>query len=197
MSLGWLVPLVVLFAFPTTAHAHSPIKGMGDFVNGLLHPLTSPTHVLIIIGLGLMAGRRSPLNLKAPLWVFVPLSALALTLTLTGWIKEVYPPLMICIALSAGAFLALEKTPPAVVTCALFGIAAFGLGLDSAVEADSASKVFKTLFANWISLSVLIFDLAIYVSLGAEAKWLKIALRVVGSWIIAISLLVLAFSFRK
>ena len=57
-------------------------------------------------------------------------------------------------------------------------------------------RIIKTLSGTWIALVVLVCDIAIYVSLGAEAKWLQIALRVAGSWIIAIALLVLAFSLR-
>ena len=196
-----LLRLALLFLgfliFPASAHAHSPVLGAGDFISGLLHPLTTITHVLIIVGLALLAGRRVPLNLKMPLAVFVPLSGLALILTTTGWIKTVYPPVLICIALCAAAFLALEKTPPPLVLGALFAAAALALGFDSAVETGSTATVVKTLVGNWISLIVLIADLAIYVSLGGEAKWLKIALRIIGSWIIAIALMVLAFSFRK
>jgi len=195
---GWpALLLLVIFFFPGTAQAHSPIKGTGDFLNGLLHPLVTPTHVLIIIGLGLVAGRQAARDLKAPLWAFLPLSALALALTTLGWIREVYPPLLICIALCAGVLLALEKIPPVPATCALFAAAALGLGLDSAVEGAAPASTMKILLGNWISLNLLIFDLAIYVTMGKQANWLKIALRVAGSWLIAISLMVLAFSFRK
>jgi urease accessory protein len=193
-----LFPLcLLLFAFPATAHAHSTVKGMGDFVSGLFHPLTTPTHVLIIVGLGLLAGRGTSPNLKIPMAVFMPLSALALVLTTAGWIRAVYPPVLICIALCAGTLLALEKTPHRLAFGALFAAAALAMGFDSAVEASSTSTVVKTLLGNWISLSALIADIAIYVSLGKDAKWLKIALRIAGSWIIAISLLVLAFSLRR
>jgi hydrogenase/urease accessory protein HupE len=129
--------------------------------------------------------------------IFAPLSGLALFLTTTGWIKSVYPPVLICIALCAAVLLALEKTPPPVALGALFAAAALALGLDSGIEPAPTAKSVKTLLGNWISLSVLLADVAIYVSLAGEAKWLKIALRIAGSWIIAISLLVLAFSMRK
>ena len=105
--------------------------------------------------------------------------------------------MLLGISLCAGALLALDKNPDTVLFCALFAAGAMAMGLDSAVEAGSAASVTKTLFGNWISLAVLVYDIAIYVSLGGEAKWLKVALRIFGSWIIAISLLVLAFSFRK
>lgn len=192
-----VLPLLGFLLLPTSAHAHSPIAGAGDLINGLLHPLTSPTHVLVILGFGLMAGRGSREELKMPMGIFASLSGLALALTTTGWIKAVYPPVLICIALCAAVLLALEKTLPTVALGALFGAGALALGFDSAVETGATATVVKTLFGNWISLTVLVADIAIYLSLGRELKWLKIALRIAGSWIIAIALMVLAFSFRK
>jgi len=186
-----------LFAFPATAHAHSPIKGMGEFINGLLHPLTTPSQVLLIIGLGLLAGRRRPFSLKAPMAVFIALSGAGLILATVCRVQSVHPATLLGIALCAGTLLALDKNLDTLPFCALFAAAALAMGLDSAVEAGSFSSVAKTLLGNWISLAVLVCDIAIYVSLGGEAKWLKVALRIFGSWIIAISLLVLAFSFRK
>jgi hydrogenase/urease accessory protein HupE len=191
-----LVICLFLFAFPVTSHAHSPVKGMGDFINGLCHPLTTPSHVLVIVGLGLLAGRRRPFNLRAPMAVFIALSGAALLVATSCGIKAVHPALTIGVALGAGILLALDKNPSTLPFCALFASAALAMGLDSAAEAGSAAAVAKTLLGNWISLVVLVYDIAIYVSLGGEAKWLKVALRIAGSWLIAISLLVLAFSLR-
>jgi hydrogenase/urease accessory protein HupE len=192
-----LLLFACLFAFPATAHAHSPIKGMGDFINGLLHPLTTPSQVLLIVGLGLLAGRLRPFNLKAPMAVFIALSGAALILGTVGRVKSVHPAVLLGIAFCAGTLLALDKNPDTLPFCALFAVGAMAMGLDSAVESGSAASMAKTLLGNWISLVVLVCVIAIYVSLGGEAKWLKVALRIFGSWIIAISLLVMAFSFRK
>ncbi len=195
----WRLALLCLglLLLPASARAHSPIQGAGDIVNGLLHPLTTITHVLIIVGLGLLGGRCKLAEFKIPMTIFAVLSGLAFLLTTTGWIKAVHPPVLICIALCAAVPLALELTPPPWARSALVAAAALALGLDSAVETGSTTTVIKTLMGNWVSLIVLIADLAIYVSLAGEAKWLKIALRIVGSWIIAISLMMLAFSIRK
>jgi urease accessory protein len=199
-SLPWLSRLLlalILTGLPGTAHAHSPIAGAGDVVNGLLHPLLSPTHVLVLLALGLTAGRGQQSDLKLPMFAFIPLSALGLFLTTTGWIEMVHPTILIGIALVPASLLALEKMPPRSVLTALFGCGALALGLDSRVESSSASSTNKVLLANWISLNVLVADVAIYLSLIGAAKWLKIALRIVGSWMIAIGVLVLAFALRR
>jgi urease accessory protein len=192
----WLPLPLGLCALPTAAHAHSPVQGLGDFYNGLLHPLTTPSHVLILIALGLLAGRRRPPTLKAPMTVFLVVSAAALVAATIGGIKNLPPALPLGVALAAGILLALDTNPPVLPFCALCGAGALVLGLDSAVESGSRTGMAKTLLGNWITLGVLVCDIALYVSMGGDAKWLKVALRVTGSWLIAISLLMLAFSLR-
>jgi hydrogenase/urease accessory protein HupE len=170
---------------------------MGDFGSGLLHPLTTPTHLLILVGLGLLAGREQPLCLKRPMIVFIPLSALALASTATGWIQSVYPPVLILIALCSGTLLALDKTPSPRASVALFAAAALALGLDSGAQAVARLTIWKTLLGNWFMLILIVCNIAIHVSNGKDAKWLRIALRIAGSWMIAISLMVLAFFLRR
>ena len=196
--MNWL-SLFALFSLvlPTSAHAHTTIKGMGDFVSGLAHPLTTPAHVLVILGLALLLGQHTPLKLKMPMLVFGPLSAVALLLTTTGIVKSVPPPFLICIALVAAIFVALEKPLPPLWCGALFAVAAIGVGFDSRVENGSTGVVIKTLAGTWISLMALVCDLAFYVSFCTRKKWQRIGIRVAGSWIIAISLLMLAFSLRR
>jgi len=186
-----------IFVFPATAQAHTPIEGIGDFLAGLVHPLTTPSHILLLLALGLMLGQHSPLKLKLPLLVFVSASAIALLLTTTGLIIKVYQPVLLGIALCAATFVALEKSLPSFASHALFAAAAVAIGLDSAVESTSASTIVKTLAGTWISLAVLLADIAIYASFCTKKNWLKVGMRVLGSWIIAITLLVLAFSLRK
>ncbi|MBK8000474.1 MAG: HupE/UreJ family protein [Verrucomicrobia bacterium] len=187
---------VAWLTLPVEAHAHSPFPGAGDFIGGLLHPVTSPTHILVIIGLGLMAGRNKLAELKEPAIVFTIAAGLGLLLTTTGMIVAVPPAIPVVIALICGAALALEKRLPTVLSTILFAAGALTLGLDSAVENGSTATIIKTLLGNWISLVLLVVDLAIYVTFVGDAKWLKIAIRIVGSWIIAIALMVLAFSMR-
>lgn len=186
-----------LFAFPATAQAHTPIEGIGDFLAGLVHPVTTPSHVLLLLGVGLLLGQHPPLKLKAPMLVFVPVSALGLLLTLTGWVSNVYPSVLLSVALGAAVIVALEKPIPPTGLYALLAGAAVALGLDSAVESSSTVSALKTLAGTWISLTVLLADIAIYASFCTKKQWLKFGIRVIGSWIIAVALLVLAFSLRK
>jgi urease accessory protein len=193
----WLPIFLVLVAVPATAHAHTQVEGVGDVLNGLLHPLTTPSHLLILLGLGLLAGQQSPPNLKTPMLAFLPLAAAALLLTTTGAITTVYQPVLIGIALCTGVLVALEAPLSRLACMALFGAAAVAIGLDSAVETGSTVAVLKRLFGTWVSLGLVVFNLAYYVSLWTKQKWQKVGIQVTGSWLIAISFLVLAFSLRK
>jgi hydrogenase/urease accessory protein HupE len=175
----WVAAVVVGCFGLFHGHAHgTELPGSANAVaysigfvvsTGLLH--------LCGIAMGLLAGRRRPLDLRAPMGWFIALSGAGLMVATAAGVKAVHPALPLGVALGAGALLV--------------------LGLDSAVEAGSSAGVAKMLAGTWLSLVVLVYDVAIYVSLGGEARWLGVALRVAGSWIIAVALMVLAFSLRR
>ncbi len=180
-----------------TCLAHMTVEGAGQIVNGALHPCMTPAHLLILLGLGLLLGMQVPLDLKTPLRVFAPASAAALLLTTSGRITGVYQPVLIGIALCIAILVGLDWKLPRVVLAVLCAVAALGIGLDSVVESGSTFEVTKTLLGTWLSVNVAVVYLAICASNGADKKWARTGIRVVGSWIVAISLLVLAFSLRK
>lgn len=192
----WLLALLVL-SLPTTANAHSTITGVGPFVGGMLHPLTTPTHLLILIALGLLIGQHKPLNLKTPLSVFIPISALALCLTTTGIVKTVCTPILISIALFASVLVSLQKSLPSWVIQAICVLAAIAIGLDSTVESGTPIIIVKTLLGTWTGLFLIIGYSGYYISMFSKQEWQKIGVRVASSWIIAASLMILAFALRR
>ena len=66
-----LATLLGLAFFPQLAHAHSPIEGIGDFYNGMLHPLLVPSHVLLLLALGLLRGQQGLRSMRYGLPLFV------------------------------------------------------------------------------------------------------------------------------
>jgi hypothetical protein len=192
-----LAGLGIFGVLTSTAHAHLTVEGVGDLGNGALHPLMTPAHVLVFLSLALFIGQRVPLDLKTPLWVFAPVSAAALLFTLTGRVGGVYQPLLVGIALVTAILVALDVRVPRIGCWLLCAAAAGGIGLDSGVDTGSTSAVLKTLGGTWLSLNAAVFYLAVCASNGSDKKWAKAGIRVLGSWIIAIALMVLAFSLRK
>jgi hydrogenase/urease accessory protein HupE len=173
--------------------------GMGDFISGLLHPWMTPTHLVILFALGLWLGQHVPLRLALPLKVFVPISAVALALTTLHWIAVVPPPILVAIAFVTAAVVALDARLPDYAAAVLLTAAAVAIGLDSGVETGTPFTIFKTLFGTWVSLGIGLINIGYYVSLATERKrkWIDIGVRVAASWIVAVSLMMLAFALRK
>lgn len=169
---------------------------MGDFYSGLLHPLRAPMHILILLGLSLWLGQHALSHLKTAFMVFSPVLAAALGLTLSGIFPEVPQPFLLLTATALGILVAAEKNLPAAVCGLFFGLSAFAVGLDSAVEGRTFGGSIQSLLGTWVSAHVILFDAAWYISRG-ERPWMKIGMRVAGSWIVAIAVLVLALSVKK
>lgn len=173
------------------------VEGAGELGNGALHPWMTPSHVLVFLALALLLGQREPLDLKIPVRVFTPVSAIALGLTATGRIGGVYQPVLIGLAMCLGILIGLAAKLPRVVLVLLCAAAAMGIGLDSGVENVPGFAMAKILLGTWLSLNAAVLYIAICASNGAGKPWAKTGIRIIGSWIIAISLMVLAFSLRK
>ena len=200
MRLRWpLTALITLLFRPAGAHAHMTIQGMNHFASGALHPLMTPAHVLILLGLGLWLGQHPPLRIKFPMAIFAAFSAAGLGLSATGWIAGVHPAILAGIALCVGIAVAVGKQLPSWLRGGFLAAGALAIGLDSAPEPSTARAVCSTLIGTWLALFLVAVNVAHYTSLAAEKdkQWLHIAIRVAGSWIVAISLLVLAFALRK
>jgi urease accessory protein len=171
------------------------MPGLEGFSAGALHPLTAPAQLLIIVAFGLLTGQRPPpLDLK-PLFIFsAPILAFALTLTATGVIRGVYQPILTGIALCAAIPVALEKPVSPLIYRVLTTAVALAIGFDSAPEPSSTGVLIKALAGTGIMVIFLVFDLAYYTRLAIGRPWLRVGVRVLGSWIIAISFLVLSLS---
>lgn len=194
--LRWVSLLLLAGALTSTAHAHLVVQGLDEVGNGALHPLVTPAQVLIIFSLSFFLGQQIPFNLKAPVIALATTSAAALLITTTSWIPVIHQPIMIGIALCAATLVTINRKVPTWVPWLLCAIAGIGIGLDSRVEEGAPYAIAKTLFGTWIALNTMVPYIALCASHGAGRPWAITGIRIAGSWIIAISLLVLAFSLR-
>jgi hypothetical protein len=112
-------------------------------------------------------------------------------------VTAVYPPILVAIALVAGAFVALEKRLPVIGTGTIFALAALALGLDSAAESGTPISIAKTLLGTWTGLILVVVDVAYYLSFFTRQKWQQVGIQVAGSWITAASFMILAFALRR
>ncbi len=135
-----------------------------------------------------------PLRVKRPLAVFATSAALALGLTAAGVGGEIPQPVLCVIALCLGGLVALGKTLPPLLIHALCLASALALGLDSGVETGGWAAITKTLVGTWAGLILLTLYPALASSNATGKPWAGTGVRILGSWIVAVSLMVLAFS---
>lgn len=177
------------------AHAHAVINGIGGFYAGFLHPVTGLEHVLPFMALGILAGQQGDRVAPALL-----LFALMVMLGAVGALLIPALPyiglLNILSGVLLGALVAAYWRLPVVF---LYVIAiAFGLSHGFANGAALNESLNPYLFIPGLGLAGLVVPawLMIMVDyiLRQKYNWMRIAVRVTGSWIAAIGLLVLATS---
>ncbi len=171
---------------------------MEGFGIGLLHPLVTAHHALLLLALGALAGQQAAVDLKWPMLLFVPVSGLALLLTT----RMVVPEGLQCVILGAALVLALllaaSAPVPKVALAPSFALTAWALGLDSGVQAGAGiAATATTLVAIWVSLGLCIMNIAYYSAVIPQRQWTRIGIRIAGSWIAAICMLMLVFALRR
>ena len=183
-------------AFPTLTLAH-PIKGVGDFYNGVLHPFTSLEFVLPAVASALFAGQQRRVAAIVALGAFpIALAAGAATaagahsfsnsLSSAEWLG----PLVMSVV---GLCVALSLRGPTIGVAALFTIFGFVLGSAQGVEINSGISVPKfTLGTGCTGLIVMTYGIGLVRRL--RRPWTHIAVRVAGSWVAAAGFMVLALT---
>lgn len=195
---GILTVSVVLALSTASASAHIMMEGAGEITNGALHPLMTPAHVLVLLAAGLLCGQNARDKEANPLRAFAPVLAFALLGTLAAFLSgELWQPLVIGVSLVLAALVALEVRLPRAAVIALTVVSALVIGLDSGAEADSVAAKVKTLAGTWVTASAVVFYISACASNAEGRPWARTAIRVLGSWIVAIGLMVLAFALKK
>ncbi len=178
--------------------AHSTVEGLGEFTNGLIHPLFVTAQVLLLIALGLLISKQRPFDPRKPLLAYALACLAGLAIPLPPELPNLPPVYLLGAAVAAAIVLAADWSllPKLRVPFAL--AAGLLLGLDSHPE-HAADRItwLKAALGVWIGLNVWFMTAAYYPSLLPEKKWATYAIRVLASWIIAIAVMVLALSFRK
>ena len=183
-----------LLSVPGTSLAHSPIEGIGGLYNGLLHPVLVPAHLLLIIAVGLFLGQQGLKRVEIALGFFAGATVLGLTM---AWfaVGEGMEVLVLILSAALGLLVAIKKQM-ALHWCAIIAVlAGFALGIDSTQENLLGNERFLALFGSGIAIYFLVLYPTSLADKFNEKDWQKIGIRILGSWVAASSLLVLAFTF--
>ena len=189
-----LVTCVVLCLQPTPALAHGSLA-VGDFYSGMLHPLLHFETLLPTLALALWSGQ-----LGGPLSWRLPLAFLgaALVGAVAGILEvDLYagPALLRVSMLVLGLLAAVRGRLPASLAMAV--VLLFGLYEGQSNTYDPEAKIERPLLfiaGLGSSIGLILFHVGTRV-VRYRAFWVQIAVRVVGSWIAATGLLVLALAW--
>lgn len=185
-----------LFATPNLAVAHTPIQGINNFYNGLLHPALVPSHLLLLIAAGLYFGQQELKETQVALFSFIP--AVVLGLVTSGFSPGSKVEIFVLVwAAIIGLLIAASPRIPMYWYSVIGAVAGFSLGFDSAQETLSGKDKFIALFGSGVGIYFISLYPIGFAEYCNKKHWLRIGVRVLGSWIAASSLLVLALSFSS
>lgn len=167
------------------------------FLQGLSHFLQAPAHIIVLFGLGLLLGQQDWRGIRIGLPVFL--------LTVTGGLllTQVFGPgakhdvMLLVIAVVIGGLLAVRLELPAWSTAMLAGAAGVLIGVDSApslIPGMKAMNIYAVLVGTAAGTSLAVLLLALF-ALRMRELLNGIILRVLGSWVVASALMVLALMF--
>lgn len=188
-----IVLLAVLAGSPAVAHAHSIGRNVGDFYWGFLHPITSLESILPLIALGLLAGQQGAGKARWVIGLFAvgivagPLLALSMgSPELASWIN-------LGSFIVLGVLLALGRSWPVGLLSGLSLLFGLTQGWSNAAEMSQATARF--LYATGMiagAYLVVLLLAAAAVNVQKSPEWQRIAVRIAGSWVAAIGLMVIA-----
>jgi urease accessory protein len=182
-----LVVALVLSVQP--AFAHDIIPGVGGFSGGMLHALLVPAHLMALLGLALLVGRTngrliSELSFAAAL--IGGLGAIAF-----GAGETPAPLVLLGVSALCGALVASELSIPSPVGWLMAVVAGLAVGLDSPPDAISIRDAYVMMAGVWVG-AVLVLMIVAEAAARVTRRWQLIGVRVLGSWIAASAILVLA-----
>ena len=175
--------------------AHAQFAGVSDFWNGTLHPLYTPAHVVMLVALGLYLGQRALRNVAAAAMAFGIFAALGVVWAIARPTTNVGPAAPLTIAMLVAVLIALDRTIPDIPMMALYAAGGLLIGVDSGVENAALATIVKMSLGTWLSVCFVLFNIAFYTA-RLTKQWQRIGVRIAASWIVAISMLVLAFAIR-
>ena len=191
------VPLVlaVLLLTPSVAGAHLVTTGLGPFSDGAMPLAFSPEDLLGLLAVALLAGLCGP---QAGRWLVIVVPLCWLVGAMAGLLipgVPAIPWLGIVSLVVLGLLVALDLKLPDWSIATLGGL--FGLlhGLFNGVALSAAPERGLNLLGILTTVFVLLL-LVSAVAVSLRSGWTRIAMRVAGSWVVAVGMLMFGWLFR-
>jgi len=191
MILAVLSPLV----WPATTEAHLMSTGFGPFYDGMMHLALSPDDLLGVLAIALLSGLVGARHGR------VVLFTLSLAWLVGGSVglqvdREVSLSVASTVSfLLLGALVAVDRKLPLALVAGL----ACALGLLHGFLNGTAMRQIGGGLLALVGIAAAVFVVVALVAafvVSLRAAWARVAVRVTGSWITAIGLLMLGWTFR-
>jgi hydrogenase/urease accessory protein HupE len=185
---GALVAALALATNP--AIAHDVVPGVGGLYGGLVHPFLVPGHVLALTGLGLFLGVQ-PRRLGMGLTALFAASLIVGLMAIVSAVSPVYQDnVVLVVAVVAGILVALARPVAALISLPLVVM------LDSVPHEISMQTTLLALVGAAIAAFIVATFVA-EIARTAARDWQRIGVRILGSWIAASAILVLALRLAR
>ncbi|MGB8014186.1 MAG: HupE/UreJ family protein [Terriglobales bacterium] len=185
-AIGFAAGLATLTPLPAFAH---PMPGVGDFYAGMLHPIITIDTVLPFVALSLLAGqqrRETAIHLLAAFPAALIAGALLATL---GNAPSYLGIVQLILTAGFGILVALARPVGSWLLVAPGVVLGISVGWANAAENFGQVNRFRFILGLAVAgLLLLAYGNGLVRNLKQE--WTQIAVRVVGSWIAAVSILV-------
>jgi hydrogenase/urease accessory protein HupE len=192
-----LVSALLLAAtlLPARAQAHLSSTGLGPVYDGVAHFLFTPEDVMPVLALALLAGQRGARYGRRALFVLPTAWLLGGVVGLAGTATESAAPACISFVLLGGLLAADANLSVRALTglSALVGLShGYVNGASMGRPEDAAPALLGLVAAVFVFVA-----LAAAFSVRLRRQWARIAVRVVGSWIVASGLLLFGWAMRR
>ncbi|HET9022930.1 MAG TPA: HupE/UreJ family protein [Burkholderiaceae bacterium] len=185
----------VLLAAPATAMAHLTDTGLGPVYDGIAHVLMSFDDLLPVVALAMVAGLNGAREGRLALFT-LPLGWLLGGVAGVSWgmfTPPAWAPALSLLALGVLTAASVRLAPPLVVALsAALGLvhgSLNGAGLnDAGRDATALLGIVATVFVVLALVGALVVTL--------RKPWTRIAVRVAGSWVAAVGLLMAGWGIR-
>jgi hydrogenase/urease accessory protein HupE len=182
----------VLLATPAAAQAHLVNSGLGPFYDGALHLLLSPGDLLGLVAAALLAGLRGARAGR--------LTVMALTISwlLAGMIGMGLPVTLDLTWLGVLSFLILGLLLAFDARLSSVAVASLGAayGAFHGLLNGSALAVMGAGASSLVGIVLTVMVIALLTSAAVvpvRALWARVAVRVAGSWVVAVGMLMLGW----
>lgn len=195
MHIAWLRIVVVVVALGSApAYAHN----LGGRYGPLLHPLLSLDHLLALVAIGLLAGQQGARGARRLIVALLLGLLLGAVLPIFANLADLVSHLDLVNAASLfvlGGLVALAARIPH--SLLLIVVAFFGMSHGAANAIDLAGTAAPALIVVGVAVAGMIATLPLAIVITTLGQgWPRIVVRVIGSWIAAIGLMMLGLALK-